>query len=84
MFNVIEKLANLEKLEEKYKNWQDVFEHIKEEDISTMNDYIFNLDTILEHREYKKFDEEYSKAELHLYKIRTKIYIKAKKRNIRW
>ena len=69
----VETIIKNEKLEEKYKNWQDVFEHIKEEDISTMNDYIFNLDTILEHREYKKFDEEYSKAELHLYKIRTKI-----------
>lgn len=69
----VETIIKNEKLEEKYKSWQDTFEKIKEEDISNMNDYIFNLDTILEHREYKRFDEEYSKAELHLYKIRTKI-----------
>ncbi len=69
----VETIIKNEKLEEKYKSWQDTFENIKEEDISNMNDYIFNLDTILEHREYKRFDEEYSKAELHLYKIRTKI-----------
>lgn len=69
----VETIIKNERLEEKYKNWQDTFAHIKDEDISNMNDYIFNLDTILEHREYKKFDEEYSKAELHLYKIRTKI-----------
>ena len=69
----IETIIKNEKLEEKYKSWQDSFEKIKEEDISIMNDYIFNLDTILEHRDYKRFDEEYSHAELHLYKIRTKI-----------
>jgi len=69
----IETIIKNEKLEEKYKSWQDSFEKIKEEDISVMNDFIFNLDTILEHRDYKSFDEEYSHAELHLYKIRTKI-----------
>jgi len=69
----IETIIKNDRLEEKYKSWQDRFERIKGEDISNMNDYIFNLETILEHREYKKFDEEYSKAELHLYKIRTKI-----------
>ena len=69
----IETIIKNEKLEEKYKGWQDSFEKIKEEDISTMNDFILNLDTILEHRDYKRFDEEYSHAELHLYKIRTKI-----------
>lgn len=69
----IETIIKNDKMEEKYKGWQNAFEEIKENDISTMNDYIFNLDTILEHREYNKFNEEYSKAELHLYKIRTKI-----------
>ena len=69
----VETIIKNERLEEKYKSWQETFDNIKEEDISNMNDYIFNLDTILEHREYKKFNEEYSKAELHLYKIRTKV-----------
>jgi len=69
----IETIIKNEKLEEKYNNWQDSFEKIKSEDISDMNDFIFNLDTMLEHKEYKKFDEEYCNAELHLYKIRTRI-----------
>lgn len=69
----IETIIKNEKMEEKYKNWQDTFQKIKDEDISIMNDYIFNLDTILERKDYKKFDEEYSNAELHLYKIRTRI-----------
>ena len=69
----IETIIKNDKLEEKYKGWQDSFEKIKTEDISSMNDYIFELDTILERKEYKKFDEQYSNAELHLYKIRTKI-----------
>lgn len=69
----IETIIKNDKLEEKYKAWQDSFEKIKTEDISNMNDYIFELDTILEKKEYKKFDDQYSNAELHLYKIRTKI-----------
>ena len=68
-----ETIIKNDKLEEKYKAWQDSFEKIKTEDISSMNDYIFELDTILEKKEYKKFDDQYSNAELHLYKIRTKI-----------
>ncbi len=69
----IEPIIKNERLEEKYKEWQDAFEKIKTEDISTMNDYIFNLDGILDRKDYVKFDEEYSKAELHLYKIKTRV-----------
>ena len=69
----IETIIKNERLEEKYKEWQESFEKIKEEDISLMNDYILNLDIILEKKDYNTFDEEYSKAELHLYKIKTKM-----------
>ena len=58
----IETIIKNDKLEEKYKAWQDSFEKIKNEDISNMNDYIFELDTILERKDYKKFDEQYSNA----------------------
>lgn len=69
----IETIIKNERLEEKYKNWQDTFAMIKEVDISVMEDYLLSLDAILDRKEYDKFDEEYSKAELHLYKIKTKI-----------
>lgn len=69
----IETIIKNDKMEEKYKGWQDTFEKIKNEDISSMNDYIFNLESVLDRHDYNKFNEEYSKAELHLYKIRTKI-----------
>ncbi len=69
----IETIIKNERLEEKYKNWQDTFAMIKEVDISVMEDYLLSLDAILDKKEYDKFDEEYSKAELHLYKIKTKI-----------
>lgn len=69
----VEPIIKNEQLEEKYNNWKDVFEKIKTEEISEMNDYIFTLDTILDKKNYKDFDEQYSEAELHLYKIKTKI-----------
>ncbi len=69
----IETIIKNERLEEKYKNWQDTFAMIKEVDISVMEDYLLSLDAILDKKEYDKFDEEYSKAELHLYKIKTKM-----------
>lgn len=69
----VETIIKNEKLEEKYKFWQEQFNKIKDEDISSMNDYIFTLESLLENRFYKKFDDEYAEAELHLYKIRTKL-----------
>lgn len=69
----IETIIKNERLEEKYKSWQDTFAMIKEVDISVMEDYLLSLDAILDKKEYDKFDEEYSKAELHLYKIKTKM-----------
>lgn len=69
----IETIIKNESLEEKYKSWQDTFEKIRNEEISALNDYIFNLENILDKKDYTRFDEEYSKAELHMYKIKRRV-----------
>lgn len=71
--NKIETIIKNERLEEQYKIWQETFDKIRVQDISLLNDDILNLENILDRKEYGKFNEEYSKAELRLYRIKTKI-----------
>lgn len=69
----VETLIKNDKMEEKYKLWQEQFEKIKNDEISHLNDCIFNLDSIIEKHNYSDFNSAYSLAELQLYCVRTKI-----------
>ncbi len=69
----VEPIIKNEKMEEKYKEWATVFERVKNEDISKMNDDIVDLDILIEKKDYKSFAAEYSKAELFLYRIKNKV-----------
>ncbi len=71
--NKIETIAKNDKMEEKFKEWQDTYEWIKNEDISRLNDDIINLDLLLDKKDYNSFLFEYSKSELYLYKVRNKV-----------
>lgn len=71
--NKIETIAKNDKMEEKFKEWQDTYEWIKNEDISKLNDDIINLDLLLDKRDYDSFLFEYSKSELYLYKVQNKV-----------
>ena len=71
--NKIETIAKNDKMEEKFKEWQDTYEWIKNEDISRLNDNIINLDLLLDKKDYNSFLFEYSKSELYLYKVQNKV-----------
>ena len=71
--NKIETIAKNDKMEEKFKEWQDTYEWIKNEDISRLNDDIINLDLLLDKKDYNSFLFEYSKSELYLYKVQNKV-----------
>ena len=73
---VVSELAKLEtivkndKIEEKYKKWFTIFEDIKKNDISKIDDMIIDLETLLEKKEIKKYSVSVAKTELALYKAR--------------
>ena len=69
----VEPIIKNEKMEEKYKEWASVFDHVKNEDISIMSDNIVDLDILIDKKDYKSFVVEYSKAELFLYRIKNKV-----------
>ena len=69
----VEPIIKNEKMEEKYKEWASVFDHVKNEDISKMSDNIVDLDILIDKKDYKNFAIEYSNAELFLYRIKNKV-----------
>ncbi len=66
----VETIIKNEKMEEKYKNWQDRFQNIKNDNISKLNDMIIELDMLLNKKDYKNYIISEAKAELELYKAR--------------
>ncbi len=69
----LETIAKNENMEKKYKSWYEYFERIREKDIPKINDAIIDLETYLENKEYRDFKIGVAKAEIEIYKTRTKI-----------
>ena len=68
----VEPLIKNEKMEEKYKSWQERFELIKNEKIVKINDMIIDLDLYLDKKDYKTCRYRIAKTELELAKARMK------------
>ncbi len=66
----VEPIIKNDKMEEKYKNWQQRFESIKETRIAKLNDMLINLDTYREQKDYKNYRHYIAKTELELYKVK--------------
>ena len=66
----VEQVMNNDKMEEKYSKWQKKFEDLKEKKLSEVSSMVIELETILENKNYKIFEEQYAKTELELYKCR--------------
>ena len=66
----VEPIIKNEKMEEKYKNWQQRFDWIKETRIAKLNDMIINLDVYRERKDYKNYRYYVAKTELELYKVK--------------
>lgn len=67
----VEEVIKTEKMEEKYKNWQERFEEIKKDDVTKITDMIVDLDVIatLDKKEAKV---KVAKTELQIYTAKTK------------
>lgn len=69
----LETIIKNEKLEEKYKKWFNTFEDIKKQDISRINDMIIELDTMLENKNVKAYENSFARVELEIYKTRESV-----------
>lgn len=66
----VETIIKNDKMEEKYKHWQERFEIIKVAQISNINDLITDLDIFLDRKDYKGYQTKVAKIELELYKAK--------------
>ncbi len=66
----LETLVKNDKIEEKYKEWFNTFESIKNTDIPKINDMIIDLDSYLDKKQYKEYHINIAKTELAIYKAR--------------
>ena len=69
----LETIIKNEKLEEKYKKWFNTFENIKKQDISRINDMLIELDTMLENKNIKAYENSSARVELEIYKARESV-----------
>lgn len=67
----VETIIKNDKMEEKYKQWQDRFESIKTNQISHINDSIIELDMFLDNKDYKTYQIKLANVEIELAKART-------------
>lgn len=74
---IVSELAKLEtivkndKIEEKYKEWFQTFEDIKNKTIPEINDMIIDLDIYIDKKQYKEYAIHVARTELAIYKART-------------
>ena len=66
----LEPIIKNEKMEEKYQNWENRFDVIKNEDIPRIDDMLIELDTLIDKHEYKTAKFRIAKLEMEIYKVR--------------
>lgn len=67
----VETIIKNDKMEEKYKQWQDRFENIKANQITHINDMIIDLDIFLDNKDYNGYQAKLADVEIEIYKART-------------
>lgn len=68
----IEPIIKNEMMEEKYDNWQSKFIELKENDITLIDDYLIDLDVLLEKKDFKNCTIKLAQTELQIYKAKEK------------
>ena len=66
----VETIIKNDKMGEKYKNWQQRFEVIKEDKIAQINDMIIELDLAVDQKDFRIVREKLAKTEIEIYKVR--------------
>lgn len=67
----VETIIKNDKMEEKYKQWQDRFESIKANQLAHITDLIIDLDMFLDNKDYKGYQKKLADVEIEIYKART-------------
>ena len=66
----VEPIIKNDKMEEKYNQWRDKFDVIKNDRLSVIDDMLIDLDLYIDKRDYKSFGYRVTKTEIELYKVR--------------
>lgn len=66
----VEPIIKNDKMEEKYNQWRDKFETIRNDRLSVVDDMLIDLDLYIDKRDYKSFGYRVAKTEIEIYKIR--------------
>lgn len=67
----IEAFLKNDKIEEKYKGWQEKLEEIREKEIPEINDMLLDTDYTLKQKDYKNVNLKLSKLEIAIYKVKS-------------
>ena len=68
----VESLVKDDKTKDKYENWQNRFDYIRNNDIPEITDMLLEADNYVETRDYKGLRPQLANIELRIYKLREK------------
>lgn len=66
----VEPIIKNDKMEEKYNDWQERFDQIREKKLSQIDDMLIDLDIYIDKRDYKNCIYRLAKTEIEIYKAR--------------
>ena len=66
----VEPIIKNDKMEEKYNDWQEQFDDLREKKLAQIDDMLIDLDIYIDKRDYKTCLYRLAKAELEIYKAR--------------
>ena len=66
----VEPIIKNDKIEEKYNDWQEKFDDLREKKLAQIDDMLIDLDIYIDKRDYKTCLYRLAKAELEIYKAR--------------
>ena len=67
----VETIIKNDKMEEKYKQWQERFESIKTNQIAYINDLIIDLDMFIDNKDYEQYQKKLARVEIEIAKAKT-------------
>jgi len=67
----VETIIKNDKMEEKYKQWQERFESIKTNKIAYINDLIIDLDMFIDNKDYEQYQKKLARVEIEIAKAKT-------------
>src|SRR5699024_8721798 len=66
----VEPIIKNDKMEEKYNDWQDRFDELREKKLAQIDDMLIDLDIYIDKKDYKNCIYRLAKTEMEIYKAR--------------